>query len=480
MNGIQDIYPLSHLQCGLLFQTLYEPNQQVYISQSRFSLKGQLLAPCLQESFQRAINRHDILRTCFLWEGLPEPVQIVQRFAPLRWEEHDWRGRPANSRKSALDIFAEDDRKRGFDLTRAPLMRLTLIRISEDETELIWTWHHILIDGWSVAQLLTELIGEYQVIATGEINAINISRRPYRDYIAWLAGQNLDVAKTYWQSRLSGITSPTPFPLRSAGRQEAGFTWQQYKLSEEETQRLSDAARRHRLTINTIAQAAWALLISYYANTLDVVFGAVVSGRPAALQGAETMLGLFINTLPVRVKIQPDRKIIDWLTDLQYQQVESRQFDYCPLSEIHGWSEIPRGVSLFDTIFVFENFPIPRSRATLENTTLQITGQDSVSYTSYPLTVTVGIGSELQIRISHRRNSGYSEREIQYMGRQLLEILTSMARDFEGGVGNLTRAIEQAVDKEAETERKRIAEARSFITSQLRHEVSDYGERSGQ
>src|SRR5262245_35579347 len=164
MSGIQDIYPLSPLQTGLLFQTLYEPNQQVYISQSRFTLKGRLLPHCLQKSFQRAIDRHDILRTCFLWDGLPEPVQVVLRFAPMRWEECDWRNRPISSRKHALDSFAEEDRKRGFDLTQAPLMRLTLIRMAEDETELIWTWHHILIDGWSVAQLLTELIDEYQAM----------------------------------------------------------------------------------------------------------------------------------------------------------------------------------------------------------------------------------------------------------------------------------------------------------------------------
>src|SRR5262245_61282154 len=190
MTDIQDIYRLSPLQAGLLFQTLYEHGGQAYISQAAYSLRGALAVDHLRRVFRRAVARHDILRTAILWENLPEPVQVVLRDCEMELREHDWHDRSDARRRSDLDTFCRADRERGFDLRRPPLMRAHVIRTASDRFTLIWTWHHILLDGWSVAQLVPELLADYQAAADG-VEAAPAPRRPYRDYIAWLQQQDL-------------------------------------------------------------------------------------------------------------------------------------------------------------------------------------------------------------------------------------------------------------------------------------------------
>src|SRR6185503_10224857 len=249
--------------------------------------------------------------------------------------------------------------------------------------------------------------------------------RPYRDYIAWLQQQDLASAEKYWRETLKGFTTPTPLIRNNVSAttqdlQHGAYTAHQIKLSTEQTLRLQHAARKHRLTLNTLVQGAWALVLSRYSEQHDVVFGATVSGRPPQLKGVEEMVGVFINTLPVRVKVTLDMPVADWLWRLQKEQLESRQYEYSPLSRVQGWSEVERGSPLFQSIVVFENYPSStsapapaqeRSRA-LDIRTLILVKE------SYPLTLAVEPGSQLLLEIKYD-NALFDAATIRQMSKHL-------------------------------------------------------------
>ncbi|HEY0733775.1 MAG TPA: amino acid adenylation domain-containing protein, partial [Herpetosiphonaceae bacterium] len=365
----------------------------------------------------------------FVWAGLEQPLQVVQPQVALPWRVEDWRAVPTAEYELRFAAFLHADRRQGFVITDAPLLRLTLLRVADDAHYFVWTVHHLLFDGWSLPLVLNEVFATYEALLTGR--ALQYTPpRPYRDYIAWLQQQDLGQAEAFWRRTLAGVTAPTPLAvdrLISPEQAAVGYARERHHLAAATTAALNALARQHGLTLNTVVQGAWALLLSRYSGEREVLFGATVAGRPAELTGVERMVGLFINTLPVRVHVTPDASLVAWLTDLQLQQAEQRQYEYSPLVQVQSWSEIPRGQSLFDSLVVFENYPaIAATAQSAEHGSLMLTDRRGTEQSNYPLTIAVGPQAELDLLITYDRQR-FEAATIRRVLGHLDTILTGMA-----------------------------------------------------
>ena len=415
-NGVEDLYPLTPLQQGLLFHTLSAPQSGIYIEQVSCTLRGEIEVGALERAWQRVIMRYAILRTAFVWQELSEPLQIVFPQAKLPTHILDWRSRSQEQQGADLEAFLYADRTEGFDLDQAPLMRVTLVRLSETCTQMILTHHHLLLDGWSQSRLLQEVLACFEAEMQG-LSLEYEEPRPYRDYVSWLAEQNNEEAKTYWQQVLAGIVAPTPLLVDRNGGKGASPTftaplqeYQSERIYAEEALQIDAVTtanwqvyvRQEHVTLNTLVQAAWALVLSRYSGQADVVFGNVVAGRPPELAGVERMIGLFINTVPVRVQVQDEEEVGVWLRQLQRQQSEQRSYEYCSLVQVQGWSEVPREHTLFESLFVFENYPVQAALAGQKDR-LQVDAVQVIEQTNYPLTISVHPGTEVSLKVNYDR-----------------------------------------------------------------------------
>ncbi|BAY99584.1 amino acid adenylation domain protein [Tolypothrix tenuis PCC 7101] len=396
-KNIENIYPLSPTQQGILFHTLYAPESGVYVVQSCYTFSKSLNIAAFKQAWQQVINQHPILRTSFYWKQHKEPFQVVNRNIELPWQQQDWQAFPVSEQQEQLEAFLQVDRQQGFDVSQAPLMRLTLIQIAQATYHFIWSSHHLILDGWSGALVLQQVFQAYEALCHGQVVALPRSR-PYADYIAWLTQQDLTKAEAFWHKVLQGFTAPTQLRVSGSANTATGYDEQSLKLSPATTAALQSLARQHKLTVNTLVQGAWAILLSRYSGEEDVVFGATSAGRPPALVGSDAMVGLFINTLPVRVQVSGDELLIPWLQKLQAQQVEAQQYEYSPLVQVQGWSEVPRDLPLFESILVFENYPVDASLKAWA-TEMQIHNVRSVETTNYPITIKAGVGTELALEI---------------------------------------------------------------------------------
>jgi amino acid adenylation domain-containing protein len=402
LQNLEDIYPLSPMQQGMLFHSLYSPDAGTYFEQSLFTIKGELNVAAFATAWQRVVDRHSILRTAFLWEDLAEPVQVVQRHIAVEITKHDWRTLTTDERERQLDAFIATDRSRDFVLSEAPLIRLALFSFTDDEHKFLFSRHHLLLDRWSRSLLFNDFFALYDALAAGSEPQLDATR-PYGDYIAWLTEQDASAAENFWRTSLAGFSEPTPFAVDrktdSALAEGDKYSDQRLQLSAAVTERLLAFVRAHRLTLNTLAQGAWALLLSRYSRTDDVVFGVTVAGRPPSLPGVESMVGLFVNTLPQRVQISPTDAVLSWLKLLQEKQATLQQYEYSSLLDIQGWSDVPRSEPLFESIFVFENLPVSGSFST-DSGGLEMHADRGIgSITDYPITVLVIPGSKLTIQI---------------------------------------------------------------------------------
>ncbi|HEX2270548.1 MAG TPA: amino acid adenylation domain-containing protein, partial [Pyrinomonadaceae bacterium] len=426
-KNIENIFELSPLQQGMLFHTLYAGKIDPYVYQYAARLKGELQPATFRDAWQATVDRHQSLRTAFYWQESDKPLQVAYKEVEIPFEEYDWRGLPAELQEKQLEDFFHADRERGFEFSVPPLMRLTLIRIDDETCEFIWSFHHILLDGWSVPLVLKDVFDAYDAFCRQDEPQWT-NPEPYRNYIGWLQKQDLAQAERFWRQTLKGFTGPTKLPQdkgpRSAVVQEDIHDAQVLDLSEELTSALQQLARQRQLTVNTLVQAAWGLLLARYSGQSDVVFGAVVSGRPPELAGVETMVGLFINTLPLRLRIEADGPVTEWLKALQLQQIEARKYDYSPLVQVQGWSEVPRRKPMFETLLAFENFP---GNGVGTDGSLQLVGTRSFERNSYPLSLIVWSSTKLTFGLSYSRAS-FAKDAIEKMLadlRDILERLTS-------------------------------------------------------
>ena len=425
-RDVADIYPLTPTQNGLVFHGLAQRGQGLYVEQASFILDGVGDSRVLAAAWQHVVDRTPVLRSEVVMREVSEPLQIVRRSVAVPVEELDWSDLTEDGRRAALERLLDQDRARGLDLATAPLLRVTLARLSATEVQVLWTFHHVLLDGWSVFQVLTDVFAAHAALTAGEQPQLQ-ARRPFADYVAWLGRQDRAQAEAHWRRTLAGFTAPTPLPYDRKPMAEAATRsseWLSQRLGEQETAALEDFARRHRLTLNTIVQGAWGLLVSRLSGESDVCFGATVSGRPTELPGADSITGIFINTLPVRLAVPGTAATVDWLRGLQADQADARGFGHVPLARLQGWSEVPGGADLFESLVVFENYPINSSAAAEHG--LRVRELQALESTNYPLTVVVSPGSELSVELGYDPRL-FEETTAQGLAAQLTHVLGALA-----------------------------------------------------
>jgi amino acid adenylation domain-containing protein/non-ribosomal peptide synthase protein (TIGR01720 family) len=400
-RAVADVYPLTPMQQGMLFHTLQKPGSGVYFEQQSCRLEGPLNSTLFRQAWHSLVQQHEVLRTYFVWESLDEPLQVVVPSVDLPWSELDWRHLDPASQEKRLSSLRAESRRTGLELSTPPVMRFHLLRLSEHGWHFLWEYHHVLLDGWCLPLLFGEVLERYDSLLQG-LTETPPSPRPYRAYVEWLTQQDRAPVERFWRSELENFTTPTPLP--SSGHTGGGMGYSQKVLSlpEELNDGLKAFCKRERVTLNTMFQAAWALLLGRYGGESDVVFGQTVSGRPAELSGVEDMVGLFINTIPVRVDVCEQATLSDWLRNLQAHHAQREQYSYTSLIEVSGWSEVAAGVNLFDSILVFENYPVDEALRE-PKAGLEVREVKAFEQTNYPLTVVVMPGRQLNLTVAYDR-----------------------------------------------------------------------------
>ncbi|UZW58366.1 non-ribosomal peptide synthetase [Lysobacter enzymogenes] len=439
MKGVEDIYPLSPMQQGMLFHSLYAPNTGAYIEQITCAFEGDLDLDAFAQAWRHVLARHPILRTAFLWEGLDEPVQVVRADAEAVHAYEDWQDLPEQARRQHRDAWLERDRRRGFDIARAPLTRYLLAKTAADRYEFVWTFHHLILDGWSIPLVLRDFFLAYQAICAGAAPPA-AGPRPFRDYIEWLQQQPQPEAMEFWRRTLGGFAAPTPLgvDLRPGDAQdEVAYAEASFRFATRTTARLQAFSRQQQVTLSTLALGAWALLLGRYGGHDDVVVGATVSGRSPQLADANAMVGMFVNTLPVRARIDAARPVADWLRELQAQTVEARQYEHSPLVQVHGWSWVPRGLPLFESIVAFQNQPIAEVLRSVE---FGLKVHSLVAHhtrTTYPLTLVVEPGEQLALVMVYDARR-FEPEALERLAAHLEALLDDIAGDASRPLGELS------------------------------------------
>lgn len=424
----EDVYPLTPFQQGVLFHVLDTPQAGMYLNQQRYTLRGELDLGAFKQALQAVMDRHQILRTAFLLSGLEGPHQVVYRNVKLPFVMHDWSELSPIETSARLETFLQADFQSGFDLKRVPLNRTTLIRTEPDLYEFIWSFHLLLMDGWSMQVILRDLLALYDSLRAGK--AIDLEPPlPYREFIKWQQRQPQDQAEVYWRKTLIGFTSPTPLVfdrMPQPGASEQPFFKERVVLLDEETtNNLRGFTSEHRLTLNTLLQGAWALLLSRRSGTTDVVFGSAVSGRSAFIPKIDHAVGIFVNVLPARVFVSRDLQVVPWLKNIQKQQAEARRFEFCSLADIHGWSDMPRNRPLFESVLVFQNFPT--GIAVPESAGIEVVRVGLLERNSAPLALVIEPGARLHLRLVYmatRFDDATIDEMLEKLQRILIELTT--------------------------------------------------------
>ncbi|WP_219536840.1 non-ribosomal peptide synthase/polyketide synthase [Nonomuraea guangzhouensis] len=422
---IEDLYPLTALQQGMLFHTRLAPSSGVYWVQNGMLLDGPLDRRALERAWELTFERHAVLRGTVVWADLPVPLSVVSRTVPIPMDYLDWSALDAEAQDAAMDAFLAADRGRGADFGQPTLVRITLIRLNERSHQLLWCYHHLLLDGWSVPIVVSELLDAYEAYRTGGQPNLPASPRPFRDHVAWCVAQDLGEAETYWRERLRGLTAPTTLQV-GRGTGPEGWSEHAEALSLRTTTALTELARRHRLTLNTLVQGTWALLLSAYSGEDDVLFGTTTSGRGDQNDGVESMVGLLINTIPARIKVDHGERVMPWLRRVQKEQSQARNYEHTPLVQIKSWSELPAEQPLFETLFVFESYPVDGLNQDVAD--LRLGDNFSLEQANYPLIAVIAPQDELSVRLVYDR-SRYDGDAIERLGGHLMELLTAIAED---------------------------------------------------
>ncbi|WP_370422148.1 amino acid adenylation domain-containing protein [Streptomyces sp. QH1-20] len=437
---LEDVLPLSPMQQGMLFHAMYDDEQgsDVYTIQVSFEIEGELDTEALRAAAAGVLRRHANLRAGFRSRKNGQPVQVILRQVELPWTDVDLSGLPEAEREEELARLATEDRTRRFDVAAPPLLRFTLITTGTDRHRLLITNHHILLDGWSMAQVLGEF---FELYGTKGDDSGLPRPTPYREYLAWLGRQDRPAAEAAWRRSLEGLDEPT---LLAPSDQTPSAERKQHhvRLSEQETAALGQWARQAGLTVNTVVQAAWAIALGQLKGRHDVVFGATVSGRPADIPGVESMVGLFINTLPVRVRIDPAEPLVSLLARIQDEQAELMPHQHLGLSDIQRLSGHGE---LFDTLLVFENYPVDEQSLQKSAGDLGIVASENRDDTHYPLTMAVLVGSVMELQLTYQPEVLATE-QVEAFTAGLVRLLTSVGEDADRPVGGrrlLSSSLEQ-------------------------------------
>ncbi|VWC77821.1 non-ribosomal peptide synthetase [Burkholderia lata] len=439
-RSIDDVYPLSPMQQGILFHALFAPGHASYVNQLVATATA-LDADRLAAAFEASIARHDILRTSVMPDEAA-PLQCVHRHARMPVEQLDWRTL-GDTLDADFDAWLAADRARGFDWREPPLMRLTLIRVTDDAWRVVWTRHHVLLDGWSTARLLADVLRDYR-----DPDAVSpFASRPalrYRDFIAWLGTRDRDADERFWTERLARLDAPTLIAERTADRADAEMVTWRATLDADTMTRVAQTARALKLTVNTVVQGAWALALQRMTHQPAVAFGATVAGRPDALADVDSVLGLFINTLPVITAPAPQQRAADWLQTLQRENAAAAEHAHTPLADIQRWAR-GAGGALFDTLVVFENYPVDDSARDADPRALALSGVRSIESTDFALTLVIESGAELTIDYGYD-TARVDARQVETWHRAFAYALDVLARTPDALLGTLSIADEATRD----------------------------------
>ncbi|MGE5399019.1 MAG: amino acid adenylation domain-containing protein, partial [Ignavibacteriales bacterium] len=400
-KNIEDIYPLSPMQQGMLFHSLLAPDSGVYVEQISCNIIGYLDVDAFKAAWEKIVERHSVLRSAFVWEDVDQPLQVVFESVDVPFEILDWQNMPDFQKEEQFNDLLRSEVEKAFNLGEAPLLRFVLIKVDSDRYCFSWTQHHILFDGWSSQIIIKEVFEYYDSLIACSAYEFSVSR-PFRDYISWIQQKDILKAEEYWKKKLSGLEGPTSFGNHKPTDKnyKSHYTTDQVIIPTEDSALVYDFCRKHKLTLNTLIQGVWAFILNTYSHEDDIVFGTTVSGRPVDLPGIESTVGLFINTLPVRIRFDNEIGIIEWLRNLQLEQAEQRKYEYCSLTDIQGWSQIPRDMPLFESIMVFENYPITTALKE-QKKNFRITDVQMHSRTNYPLTIVIGPGELISVEAAY-------------------------------------------------------------------------------
>lgn len=447
-GGTEDRYPLSPMQQGMLLHSMIGTWSGVYVQQIICTMKEDIDAPALREAVRRVTDRHTALRTVFRLNDPADLHQEVIRSVEPPFTEEDWRIHDGAAMQERLERFCTAERMSGFDMERRPPVRYALIRTGEVEHNFVWTFHHALLDGRSILIVLGEIFDIYDALTAG--SEVRLEQpHPYGSYIDWLASRDTGSEEEFWRDALRGYAAPTPLPagnphLDAARAQEAhchtnagysddrqvpkpGHGRCELRLSHRLTEALDQLASESAITINTIVQGAWGLLLARHGGVEDVAFGAIRACRHIPLPGAASMVGVLINSVPVRIPVPRDETLIPWLEELRSRWVAMREFEHTPLATIQGWSEIPAGEPLFHTLLAFENHrfedALRAGRPAWKKRTIR-----HVVDTNFPLNVLAFGGQRLLLRIEYDR-ARYSNEDANRLLAQLEAVLARMTAD---------------------------------------------------
>ncbi|WP_137821869.1 non-ribosomal peptide synthase/polyketide synthase [Pseudomonas sp. D(2018)] len=404
-SEIADIYPLTPMQQGLLLHTLLEPGSGIYFMQDRYTINSGIDFERFAAAWHAVVDRHEALRASFWWNSGENMQQIIHRRSTTAIELLDWSAEAEDDHEQRLRDLLKAEREAGFNLLEVAPFRLRLIRLGAERHWFIMSNHHILIDAWCRSLLMGDFLEIYGALGEGREAQLPTPPR-YRDYIGWLQQQDAQAAADFWRDNLRGFERPSYIPsdrpfLRDNGAMRVGDRI--IRLQVEEGARLRETAQRHQLTINTFAQAAWALVLRRYGGERDVLFGVTVAGRPVGMPEMQRTVGLFINSIPLRVPMPAVGErcsVRDWLQSLLEHNLALREYEYLPLVKVQECSELPKGQPLFDSLFVFENAPVEVSVLDRAQS-LSASSESGRTHTNFPLTVVCYPGDDLGLHLSY-------------------------------------------------------------------------------
>ena len=449
-NVIEDVYPLTPMQEGLLLHTLLEPGTGLYYMQDRYRINSALDPERFAQAWQAVIARHEALRASFCWNVGEDMLQVIHKPGSTPIEYLDWSHDPEAEQEPRLQALLKAEREAGFDLLNQEPFHLRLIRVGEARYWFMMSNHHILIDAWCRSLLMNDFFDIYMALGEGRDAQLATPPR-YRDYIAWLQRQNLNEARQWWQQNLQGFERTTPIPSdRPFLREHAGHSGGMVvgdcytRLDARDGAQLRELAQAHQLTVNTFAQAAWALVLRRLSGDRDVLFGVTVAGRPVEMPEMQRTVGLFINSIALRVKLPEDDQtcsVRQWLSGLLDSNMQLREYEYLPLVTIQEHSELPKGQPLFDSLFVFENAPVEVSVLDRAQS-LNATSDSGRTHTNFPLTAVCYPGDDLGLHLSYDQRY-FDETTVQGMLGEFKRLLLALVQGFHGDMADLPLIGEQ-------------------------------------
>ncbi|MFK8101164.1 MAG: amino acid adenylation domain-containing protein [Saprospiraceae bacterium] len=418
---ISAVYRLSPMQEGMLFHHLYDRSSSAYTEQLTFDLPEGLNVAVFKQSWKYILDHHSILRSAFFFNELNVSVQCVYKEVELPFAMVDFSNHSPAEQALKFEELVAADQQKGFDFNRAPLLRLTLVKIGADAYRMIWTNHHILMDGWSMPVLVEEMLEVYEAYLKGTEPAESPVDQ-FEDYIQYIQAKDKYEERAFWGNYMEGLEEPSllPFVGNAKNRNQGGDNTQDLRLIFDEalTKKAVNFAQNNRITINTIVQGIWSLLLSKYSGKEHTTFGVTVSGRPSDLAGAESKVGLYINALPLHAETKPEKNIVKWLQEIQEGHTHAREYQYTPLNNIQQWNGIQG--DFFDCLLSFENYPL--GDVVEEDWSLKITNSEIKEQTNYLLTIFGGLGKELTVTFNYNADL-LSKAYVELMKGHFAEVL---------------------------------------------------------